>query len=77
MKTQPQNQGPRPLVHLRVGELGSRKADLAVCRVEHVIEPLEEDHAVDKVESFSARRAEVGCDEVHEVVRAPNRGVEL
>ena len=61
----------------RVSELGGRKADLAVLGIENIIEPLQEDHAVDEVESFATRRAEVGSDEVDEVGRAADGGVEL
>lgn len=66
-----------PLVRGRVRELGRRKADLAVCDVEDVVESLEECHAVDKIEAGAARHPKVAHDEIHEVRRAANGRVEL
>ena len=70
-----------PQIHNLVGgrrrELGRREADLAVLDVPHVVEALEEGHAVDEVEALAAVGAEVGRDEVHAVLVAADRGVEL
>ena len=60
-----------------VSELSRGESDLVVSRVEDVVESLEERHAVDEVESFATVGAQVADDEVHELVSAPDRGVEL
>ncbi len=64
-------------VRFRVRELCGGEANLAVRRVEHVVEPLEERHAVDKVESFAAIGSKVPYDEEDRVGVAANRSVEL
>ena len=64
-------------VRLRVRELCGGEADLVVPRVEHVVESLEERHAVDKVEPFAAVGSEVAHDEEDRVGVPTNRRVEL
>ena len=51
------------LVCRSVGEGCCREADAAICDVEHVVEPLEEGHAVDEVETLAAEAADVVHDE--------------
>lgn len=58
-------------------ELSVRKADAAVCDVEHVVEPLEEGHAVDEVEPGAGWGADVRDDEVDVAWRPTDGGVEL
>ena len=60
-----------------VGEGRSREADAAVRDVEHVVEPLEERHAVDEVEPFPADAADVVHDQEHRVRVPADRRVQL
>lgn len=60
-----------------IGELGCREANTAVCDVEDVVETLEERHAVDEVEAFTAQTAQVVHDEVHRVGLSADCSVEL
>ena len=65
------------LVRRSVGEGRGREADAAVRDVEHVVEPLEERHAVDEVEPFPADAADVVHDQEHRVRVTADRRVEL
>lgn len=58
-------------------ELGFGEADAVVPGVEHVVESLEERHAVDEVEARARRGTDVVDDEVDVAWRAANRGVQL
>ena len=42
-----------------------------------MVEPLEEGHAVDEVETLAAVAPEVAHDEVHVVIQASKKGVQL
>ena len=54
-----------------------REPDAAVRDVEHVVEPLEERHAIDEVEAFPTRGANVANDEVDAARTASNKGVQV
>ena len=66
-----------PQIHNLVGgrrrELGRREADLAILDVPHVVEALEEGHAVDEVEALAAQAPDVVHDQEHRVRVAPDR----
>lgn len=64
-------------VCLRVRELRGGEADLVVPRIEHVVESLEEGHAVDEVESLAAVASEIANDEEHRVGIPSDGCVEL
>ena len=65
------------LVDGRIGELRCRKADLRLPSIEDCVEPLEEDHAIDEIETFPGWRAEIGDDEEDLVRSATDSGIEL
>lgn len=61
----PQNQeSGTALVRRRVSELRGREADAAVGDIEHVVEALQERHAVDEVQALAADAPQVVHDEV-------------
>ena len=54
-----------------------RKADTTIRAIEDVVEPLKERHAVNEVESRTARSTDVADDEVDRVVRTAEGRIEL
>ena len=65
------------LVRGSVGEGRGREADATVRDVKHVVEPLEERHAVDEVEPFAADAPDVVHDQEHRVCVPADRRVQL
>ena len=65
------------LVGRRRRELGRREADLRVLDVPHVVEALEEGHAVDEVEASTAEGSKVAHNKVDGIGFTADRAVEL